>query len=138
MYLFGLYRNLRVEAGLWKGIFALHFTFFALRLVLANNGSIVADGRLEVVVGKRRVAVFEGVLEGGQISEITTRIQQFKWIILNVLQSHDWDSNQNNHTAHEKETMFIVWWSEVSVIVIWQTRSTIFPCSGYNNKNVNC
>lgn len=71
MYLFGLYRNLRVEAGL-KCIFDLHFTLFALRLVLANNRSVVTDGSLEVVIRERWVAVFEGVLKCSQISHITT------------------------------------------------------------------
>lgn len=73
MYLFGLYCNIRVEAGL-KGIFALHFTLFALSLVLTNNGSVVADGRLEVVIRKRRVTILEGILECTQISPITTCI----------------------------------------------------------------
>ena len=62
MYLFGLYRYLRVEAGL-EGVLALHFALFALRVILlANYWSVFTDGRLEVVVGKGRIAVFEGVL----------------------------------------------------------------------------
>lgn len=73
MYLFGLHSNIRVEAGL-KGIFALHFTLFALRLILTDNRSVFTDGRLKVVIGKRRVAVLEGVLECSQISYITTRV----------------------------------------------------------------
>ena len=67
MYLFGLYRNLRVEAGL-KGIFALHLALLALCLILTNNGSIVTNGRLEVVIRKRWVAIFKGVLECSQMS----------------------------------------------------------------------
>lgn len=70
MYLFGLYCNLRVEAGL-KCIFDICFTIFALHLVLANNWSIVTDGCLEVIIGKRRVAIFERVLQCSQISLVT-------------------------------------------------------------------
>lgn len=70
MYLFGLYCNLRVEAGL-KCIFAFRFTVFTLRLVLTNNRSVVRDGRLEVVIRKRRVAIFEWILECSQINHIT-------------------------------------------------------------------
>lgn len=69
MYLFRLHCNLRVEAGL-KGIFALHFTLFTLCVILTNDRSVVTDGRLEFVVGKRRVAIFEWVLEFSQINHI--------------------------------------------------------------------
>lgn len=72
MYLFGLNRNLRAEAGL-KGIFAVNFTLFALRLVLVGNWSIFTGGRLEVVVGKRWVAVLERVLERSQLNYTITR-----------------------------------------------------------------
>lgn len=73
MYLFGLYCNLRVEAGL-KCIFSFRFAFFTLRVILANDGPVVTDGRLEVVVGERRVAVFEGVLERSHRSHMTEHV----------------------------------------------------------------
>lgn len=80
MYLFGLYRNLRVEAGL-EGVLALRFTLFALRLLLlANNWSVFTDGRLEVVVGERRIAVLERVLECRQISYMSLHV----WLLKRV------------------------------------------------------
>lgn len=111
MYLFWLYRNLRVEAGL-EGIFALHFTLFALRLVLTNNWSVFTDGCLEIVIRKRRVAVLEGVLECSQISYITTRMVfkvctlsiEVNVVILNVFdvykKSHDLHMNEYNNMAY--------------------------------------
>lgn len=61
-YLFGLCHNLRIEAGL-KGIFALHVTLFAFRLIFTYNRAVITDGCLEVIVRQRWVAILEGVLE---------------------------------------------------------------------------
>lgn len=76
MYLFGLYCNIRVEAGL-KGISALQFTLFALCVILTDNRSIVTDRCLEVIIRKRWVAILEGVLECNQTSYITNVLYTF-------------------------------------------------------------
>lgn len=61
MYLFGLDCHLGAEAGLQR-VFHFRLAVLALHIVLANDGPVVADGRLEVVIRKRRVAVFKRVL----------------------------------------------------------------------------
>lgn len=66
MYLFGLYYNIWSEAGL-KGIFNIQVTFFALPVIITNNGPVVTDGCLEVIVRKRWVTILEGILEHSQI-----------------------------------------------------------------------
>lgn len=62
IYLFGLYGDLRVEAGL-EGVSALHLTLLTLSVVLAHDGAVFTEGGLEVIIRERRVAILEWVLE---------------------------------------------------------------------------
>lgn len=61
LYLLALDGYFRVKAGLQT--FTLRLRVLDLALVLANDWSVLTNRRLEVVVRKRRVAVFKLVLE---------------------------------------------------------------------------